>query len=112
VEQGNWATYTPYDADSTVILYAGQTMEAGTVHFSEPDGDGVVTITVTLNSGWRFEDVAENVKIQDYADAPSGNPSPGQFDHKGDATGSSFSIVVPGNDFYGVHVDVEWEDCG
>jgi hypothetical protein len=110
VNQGNWATYTPYVADSTVTLYAGQDMEAGMVHFSAVDG-GNVTITITLNDGWRFKDVDENVKIQDYADAPSGNPSPGLFNTKDYAFESPFSIEVPANNFYGVHVDVEWEDC-
>jgi hypothetical protein len=113
VVPGNWATYTPYDAANapfSVTLFAGQTMDAGTVSFSAPSG-GMVTITITLNTGWRFYDDGENVKIQDYATAPSGNPAPGLFDHKGYATGSSFSIDVPENNFYGVHVDVEWEDC-
>ena len=109
VSRGNWATYTPY-AEGTVTLYAGQYMEAGTVSFSAVSGD-MVTITITLNAGWRFEDVEENVKIQDYATAPSGNPAPGLFDWKGYATGSSFSIDVPANNFYGVHVNVEWEKC-
>jgi hypothetical protein len=111
-DQGNWATYTSYVPNSTVILYAGQTMDAGTVHFSEAV-DGFVTITITLNGGWRFFDDPgmENVKIQDYENAPSGNPAPGGFDHKGYATGSPFSIEVPANSFYGVHVDVEWERC-
>ena len=109
-EKGNWATYTTYAADSTVTLYAGQTLDAGTVHFSSPV-DGVVTITITLNADWRFKAVAENVKIQDYAAAPSGNPSPGGFASKGDATGAPFSIGVPANNFYGVHVDVERKVC-
>jgi hypothetical protein len=107
---GNWATYTPYAADSTVTLYAGQTLDAGTVHLSAPVDD-IVTITITLNAGWRFADVAENVKIQDYYVAPSGNPAPGLFDWKGYATGSPFEIEVPLNNFYGVHVDVEQEVC-
>jgi hypothetical protein len=107
---GNWATYTPYEGEAkTVALYAGQTMLAGTVHFSDP-ANGSVTITITLDAGWRFYDDPENVKIQDYAAAPSGNPSPGQFETKGYATGSPFSIDVPENAFYGVHVDVEWLD--
>jgi len=105
VRRGNWATYTPYVAGQTVVLYAGQTQQAGTVTFSAPV-DGMVTITIALNSGWSFADVAENVKIQDYATAPSGNPSPGLFTWKGTASGSSFSIAVPENNFYGVHVDV------
>ena len=106
--QGNWATYTPYVSDSTVILYAGQDMNAGTVHFSAVSG-GTVTITITLASGWRFAPVPENVKIQDYASAPSGNPIPGQFMWKGtaDSGSNTFSIVVPANNYYGVHVDVQ-----
>jgi hypothetical protein len=108
VDQGNWATYTFYEEDSGfgVPLKAGQTMEAGTVQFSEPV-NGEVTITIELNEGWRFKDVTENVKIQDYATAPAGNPSPGLFAWKGNATGSPFSITVSENNFYGVHVDVE-----
>jgi hypothetical protein len=34
--RGNWATYTAYSAGSTVKLFAGQTLEAGTVSFSNP----------------------------------------------------------------------------
>lgn len=104
----NWATYTPYiDSGLAAVLYAGQIMESGTVEFSEPDDNNEVTITIQLNDGWRFKESSENVKIQDYDLAPSGNPSPGQFDWKGDATGTSFTIIVPQNSFYGVHVDVE-----
>jgi hypothetical protein len=106
VSRGNWATFTPFNGEAkTVTLFAGQTMDAGSVHFSAPV-DGKVTITIELNAGWEFQDDPENVKIQDYEFAPSGNPSPGEFDHKGFATGSSFSIEVPLNNFYGVHVDV------
>ncbi|HMN90412.1 MAG TPA: hypothetical protein PKD70_10800 [Saprospiraceae bacterium] len=112
VTRGNWATYTKYEGQQkTVTLFAGQTLNAGTVKFSAPDADHKVTVTITLNAGWRFKDVNENVKIQDYATAPSGNPSPGLFAHKGKATSSPFSIKVPKNNFYGVHVDVEWEKC-
>jgi hypothetical protein len=104
--RGNWATYTPYISGSFVTLYAGQTMEAGTVEFSEPV-NGEVAIRIEPNEGWRFSDSAENVKIQDYDIAPSGNPSPGQFESKGYATENYFTISVPENSFYGVHVDVE-----
>jgi hypothetical protein len=106
--RGNWATYTPYVAGSSVTLYAGQTMEAGTVAFG-PVVDGMVEITITLNEGWRFNpEEDENVKIQDYAFAPSGNPNPGGFAHKAFADASPFTISVPANSFYGVHVDVEF----
>jgi hypothetical protein len=108
VNRGNWATYTPYVADSTVILYAGQTMEAGTVHFSAVDGDGNILITITLNAGWQLEDVYESVKIQGYNTAPSGNPAPGLFTtYKGE----ELSVTVPAYNFYGVHLNVEWERC-
>lgn len=107
-QRGNWATYTEYNGEKTVNLFAGQTKLAGTVTFSAAVGE-VVTITIDLADGWDFEEVLENVKIQDYAEAPSGNPSPGGFDHKTVGTGSSVSIEVPANNFYGVHVDVgQW----
>jgi hypothetical protein len=106
--KGNWATYTPYVSGSTVNLYAGQTMEAGTVTFSA-ETNGEIDITIVLNSGWRLaEGVFESVKIQGYENAPSGNPSPGLFTtYKGE----SLTVTVPLYNFYGVHLDVEWEDC-
>jgi hypothetical protein len=107
--RGNWATYVQY-AEKTTTLFAGQTIDVGTVSFSAVV-DGKVTITVSLTGDWEFEDVAENLKVQDYASAPSGNPEPGLFDHKKDcdAALSFCSIVVPANNFYGVHVNVgQW----
>jgi hypothetical protein len=115
IEANQWATYTPYVPNSTVTLYAGQTLNAGTVHFSDVDGNGDITITITLNSGWRFLDdpeKPETVKIQDYAAPPSGNPSPGQFAWKFEAESSPFTTTaITGNYYYGVHVDVEREVC-
>lgn len=111
--KGNWATYTQYSANKMVTLFAGQVHVAGTVHFSPVDGDGNVTITITLNPGFRFDpDTDESVKVQGYANPPSGNPAPGQFANKADAETSPFSIVVPAANYYGVHVDVERKvDC-
>jgi hypothetical protein len=109
-QKGNWATYVSYSGIAkTATLLAGQTLDAGNVDFSAPDDEGKVTITITLKSGWRFALVNENVKIQDYNSAPSGNPSPGGFAHKDTATDSPFSIKVPGNAFYGVHANVDRE---
>ena len=108
---GNWATFVEYsDEGKTTTLFAGQTINVGSVTFSVPV-DEMVTITVLLSGDWEFEDVAENLKVQDYADAPSGNPAPGRFDHKKDcdAASKTCSIVVPENDYYGVHVNVgQW----
>ena len=110
---GNWATYVGYDGEQmTVNLYAGQDMLAGEVRFSAPVDDEV-TITIELDDGWRFEEVSENIKIQDYSAAPRGNPAPGRFAHKGtaDPAEDSFEMVVPENNFYGIHVNVEWSNC-
>jgi hypothetical protein len=106
VNQGNWATYVEYHGvEKTVTLFAGQNINIGTVTFSAPS-NGKVTITIDLNdAGDFYEETDHNVKIQDYSVAPSGNPAPGQFDHKGLGTGKSFSIEVPENNYYGVHVD-------
>jgi hypothetical protein len=106
--RGNWATYVTYTGTAkTVDLLAGKNTKIGTVSFSAPSG-GSVTITIDLFTRYSFADVDENIKIQDYKFAPSGNPAPGQFDWK--FTGpygetEPFSVVVDQNNFYGVHVD-------
>jgi hypothetical protein len=105
--KGNWATYTPYVANSVVTLFAGQTQNAGTVHFSAMSG-GNIDITITFNPGWGFQNVNENLKIQDYTNAPAGNPAPGLFAHKFNGAGSPYTVTVPANNFYGVHVDAQY----
>ena len=111
VQPGDWATYVQYSGvEKDTTLFAGQTIEVGSVNFSVPD-EGFVTITVTLTGEWEFEDVAENLMVQDYAEAPSGNPAPGLFDHKTtcDSEESVCEIVVPENNYYGVHANVgQW----
>jgi len=112
VEKGNWATYTPYLVSGSAMLYAGQTMEAGMVNFSSLGG---LNIMITLNEGWRFADVEENVKIQNYDSVPSGKPRPGQFEHKFDADAEEATYTANGlplANFYGIHVEVERLDCG
>jgi hypothetical protein len=117
VSRGNWATYTSYSgAEKTVSIYAGQTMQAGTATFSAPNG-GFVDITIELANGFVFYyDVLNatadnNIKIQDYAVAPKGNPSPGLFRTKAAASAgsTSYTITVPANNFYGVHLDVAYQ---
>ena len=112
-----WATYTSYFATSnTVNLYTEQAQVAGTVTFSEPSFNpetslGEVTITIELNDCWNFSQVSENVKIQGYQSAPSGTPALDLFDFKADASGTTFSIVLPENPYYGVHVDIVGGCC-
>ena len=100
-EGGQWATFTAA-GDFPVTLYAGQTLEAGTVSY-----DGT-NITITLAAGWEFADVSENVKIQGYDVAPTEEPVPGQFENKTTAAiGSSpYSVAVDAANYYGVHVDL------
>lgn len=104
-----WATYTPYNKiEKTINLYAGQHYEIGTVTFSEPNADDMVTITIDMNSTGGFQDVSNNVKIQGYSDTPPSKPGGlGGFDYKATASASStsFSIDVPMYKNYGVHVD-------
>lgn len=94
-----WFMYTPYNGNAqTVNLIAGQNHIAGTVSFSNPVNQDV-TITISLLPGWQFENGLENVKIERYQSAPTAKPKPGQFTHKGNASGSTFSIVVPQANF-------------
>lgn len=106
-EGGNWATFTAA-GDFPVTLYAGQTLDAGTVSY-----DGT-NITITLAAGWEFADVSENVKIQGYDVIPTEEPVPGQFENKTTAAiGSSpYSVAVDAANYYAVHVDlVPIVDC-
>jgi hypothetical protein len=113
VKRGNWATYTPYPGNGeSVVIYAAQTALAGTATFTEDNG--MVEIFIELNDNFifyydvndQYED--DNIKVQDYATAPSGNPAPGLFDWKATApVGSqSYTITVPLADYYGIHLDV------
>jgi hypothetical protein len=107
--RGNWATYVEYDGDKTTTLFAGQTIEVGSVEFEAFGDDVRITVTLGQFDGieWVFDPYpTHNLMVQDYASAPSGNPEPGLFDHKTFCTENTCSIVVPLNDFYGVHVNV------
>lgn len=106
VTRGNWATYTAYQVGS-VNLYAGKNQFAGTATFSAAV-NGKVTITLALNPDWALQDVSNPIKIQNYSVAPTGNPSPGRFAFKG----SSLTVEVPLDKFYGIHLDVrQVVDC-
>jgi hypothetical protein len=115
VTRGNWATYVEYlGTEKEVYLYAGQNMLAGTATFSAPD-DGMIDITISLANDFIFfqEDVDDpdnNLKVQDYEFAPSGNPAPGLFAWKATLPLGAITavITVPSNNFYGVHLDVAY----
>jgi hypothetical protein len=118
--RGNWATYTPYPGNGeSVNIYAGQNIFAGTATFAE--SGGLVAIAIDLGGGCRFTyDAADplydnNLKIQDYLTAPSGNPAPGLFLWKFPVPAGATSFTtpaIPKNNFYGIHLDVECPvDC-
>jgi hypothetical protein len=104
-ERGNWATYTPYQSDEPVDIFAGQDIWVGTVSFSEVV-DGKVTITIDLVGATLQAGEDEPVKIQGYAEAPSGNPSPGTFTTY---KGQDLVVEVDAFAFYGIHLDVSVE---
>ena len=111
VKRGNWATYTAYNGVAkTVTLFAGQTYDIGTVTFSAPN-NGFVTITINLNEFGAFQNTDENVKIEGYTKAPNKNPAPGRFSYKDYAEGTTYEIVVPSYNFYGIHVDAQRKQC-
>jgi hypothetical protein len=119
VKKGNWAMYVKYTGvEKTVDVIAGQNMVAGTATFSAPINGGTqITIAINLtNSLIFYYDLYapigdDNVKVQDYASKPSGNPAPGLFAWKETALygSTSYTITVPKNNYYGVHLDVAYE---
>lgn len=118
VSKGNWAMYVEYNGEEkTVELIAGCGNSSGTIvgtaTISEPN-NGYVTITINLTGGAKFYyDVNDpkydnNLKVQDYSIAPNRNPAPGLFSYKKFVTPNTTSttIVVPVNNYYGIHLDV------
>jgi hypothetical protein len=103
VSKGSWAMYTPFVANSTVTLFAGQTFEAGTVHFSE-NVDGYVTLTFTLNDEWSLKEFTDAIHIEGYDGLPPAkNPAPGQFTTY---KGNMLEVTVPFFAYYGIHLDL------
>lgn len=103
---GNWATYVEYHnlQDGKANIYAGQTTYAGYVIFEEENNS--VNITVCLED-WAFAQGITNVYIQDYSKEPKGNPSPGSFAYKFTGSGTSLTVTVPINEYYGIHFTIE-----
>jgi len=121
VTQGNWAMYVSYSGEQKIVpIYAGQNMEAGTATFTPMIDSPWVQIDIALDNGFIFYyDLADdqednNVKVQDYETAPTTTPAPGLFAWKAmvPVGQTTATIVVPANNFYGVHLDVAYAyDC-
>jgi hypothetical protein len=108
----NWFMYTAFTTN-TVNLIAGQNIDAGDITMTRYGGN--TYITVTLASGFRFANVKENLKIQDFANAPTKYLEPGQFKHKFSVPQgtipytNTYTAKIPGDTakFYGIHANVE-----
>jgi len=97
---GAW--FYTYDAGSgTQTLWAGQTMNAGTVTYNAGTG----TFTIALNPGWQLNpNTSEPVKIQGYTTLPTTRPPSGQFTTY---KGTSLTPSVASFPYYIIHVDVQ-----
>ena len=108
----NWFMYTPYTTNK-VDLIAGQKYDAGDIYMARTGTttNPTTTITVTLGSGFRFANVKENLKIQDFAKAPTKYLDPGSFKYKYTLPQSTttYTATIPGNTapYYGIHASVE-----
>jgi len=104
----NWFMYTAYTTNK-VDLIAGQQYDAGDIYMTR---DATKTyIKITLASGFRFANVKENLKIQDFANAPTKYVEPGTFKYKFTLPQSTvtYTATIPGTTakFYGIHANVE-----
>jgi hypothetical protein len=95
---------TASSTSSSQILYAGQTINAGTVSYDDIDTDNngvddALKVTYTTTNGWELTGVHFFVgaSISEMPVNKSGNPQIGLFPYKsGDITGATtYSIVVP-----------------
>lgn len=126
VKRGNWATYVKYEPNKIVTLFAGQRINIGTVTFNT-NINNTILITIQLDDNWVFALNYEldengnikldelgnpirdnNIKIQDYENAPIETPAPGLFDWKVVGIGQYKEITIPFNNFYGIHIDVAY----
>ncbi len=105
----NWFMYTGYNT-TKVDLIAGQNYDAGDIYMTRSGGN--TYIKVTLASGFRWANASQNLKIQDFAKAPTKYVQPGNFKYKFTVTPQStvtYTAKIPGDTakFYGIHADVE-----
>jgi glycine cleavage system H lipoate-binding protein len=105
----NWFMYTAYTTNK-VDLIAGQNYDAGDIYMTR--SGSYTYVKVTLQSGFRWANMRENLKIQDFANAPTKYALPGNFKYKFTVTPQStvtYTAKIPGTTakFYGIHADVE-----
>ena len=105
----NWFMYTAYTTNKADLI-AGQKYDAGDIYMTR---NGTNTyIKITLHNGFRWANMSQNLKIQDFAKAPTKYVQPGNFKYKFTVTPQStvtYTAKIPGTTalFYGIHADVE-----
>jgi hypothetical protein len=103
----NWFMVTKFTTTAPVNLIAGQHYDAGDITFTR---NGTTTIKITLHDGFRFANVANNLKIQNFTTAQPPYMSPGSFKYKfncSQASNTCTATGLPNANYYGIHVDVE-----
>ena len=105
----NWFMVTKFPTTTAppVNLIAGQHYDAGDITFTR---NGTTTIKITLHDGFRFANVANNLKIQDFTTERPPYKAPGQFKYKFNCSQASNTCTATGltnAPYYGIHVDVE-----
>jgi hypothetical protein len=116
VNKGNWAMYSSRsELESGVVIIAdggSNPTNVGTAKLIYVNGTPTIDIVLTGGAIFYYDVndplYDDNLKVQDYEYAPKRAPSPGQFAWKAAiAVGATQgSIVVPENNFYGIHLDV------
>ncbi|HVM13145.1 MAG TPA: hypothetical protein VM287_02295, partial [Egibacteraceae bacterium] len=104
----NWFMFTPYTTQK-VDLIAGQHYDAGDIYMSRANNQ--TTIRIELHDGFRWANVKENLKIQDFSTAPTSPFSAGKSKYKFtvDPSQRTVTVVIPGTKatHYGIHADVQ-----
>ncbi len=100
-----WYYFDTTNGVNSQDIWAGQNMLAGNVTVT-PNNDGTATISIMLNDGWQFQNVAEPVKIQGYNDntLPTVRPAAGLFTTY---KGTALIVNVPLFSYYAIHLDVQ-----
>jgi len=98
--QPPWWFYFDTDVSSTQTIWAGQTINVGTIEYTGTQ------LIITLTGGWELQNVPESVKIQGYDDddLPTSRPPAGQFTTY---KGTDLTVTVPPFDNYVIHLDVQ-----
>jgi len=101
-EGSAWWYYYDAEDGGEQAVYAGQTIDVGTVEVV----DGVITIV--LADGWQLQDDPEAVKIKGYDEIPDSRPAAGLFTGEGTYKGNELvGIDIGEYAYYVIHLDVE-----